>query len=52
VGLTWAYRVCKEPLRLGPRYLQYNSMFVSYWLLDALQRASGNVTRVRQRETV
>jgi N-acetylglucosaminyldiphosphoundecaprenol N-acetyl-beta-D-mannosaminyltransferase len=52
MGLTWAYRVCKEPLRLGPRYLQYNSMFVSYWLLDALQRAGGYATRVRPRETV
>ena len=37
MGLTWAYRLSKEPLRLGPRYLRYNSMFVSYWLWDALR---------------
>jgi len=36
MGLTWAYRVCREPLRLGPRYLRYNSMFVSYLLRDVL----------------
>jgi len=34
MGLTWAYRLCKEPLRLGPRYLRYNSMFVSNTLED------------------
>jgi N-acetylglucosaminyldiphosphoundecaprenol N-acetyl-beta-D-mannosaminyltransferase len=37
-GLTWAYRLWKEPLRLGPRYLRYNSMFVSYLLWDRLRR--------------
>lgn len=36
-GLTWVYRLSKEPLRLGPRYLQYNLTFVLYWLLDALR---------------
>ena len=40
MGLTWAYRLSKEPLRLGPRYLRYNSMFVSYWLWDALRGQS------------
>jgi N-acetylglucosaminyldiphosphoundecaprenol N-acetyl-beta-D-mannosaminyltransferase len=30
-GLTWLYRVCQEPRRLGPRYLKYNSWFL--WLL-------------------
>ena len=25
MGLTWAYRLSKEPLRLGPRYLRYHS---------------------------
>jgi N-acetylglucosaminyldiphosphoundecaprenol N-acetyl-beta-D-mannosaminyltransferase len=37
MGLTWAYRLSKEPLRLGPRYLRYHSMFVSYWLWDILR---------------
>lgn len=37
MGLTWAYRLSKEPLRLGPRYLRYNSMFISYLLWDALR---------------
>jgi N-acetylglucosaminyldiphosphoundecaprenol N-acetyl-beta-D-mannosaminyltransferase len=36
-GLTWTYRLYKEPLRLGPRYLRYNSMFVSYLLWDILR---------------
>jgi len=36
-GLTWAYRLSKEPLRLGPRYLQYNLTFVLYWLWDVLR---------------
>ena len=39
-GLTWAYRLSKEPLRLGPRYLQYNSLFVAYLVRDALSRRS------------
>ena len=37
MGLTWAYRLSKEPLRLGPRYLRYHSMFVSYFLWDVLR---------------
>jgi N-acetylglucosaminyldiphosphoundecaprenol N-acetyl-beta-D-mannosaminyltransferase len=37
MGLTWAYRLGKEPLRLGPRYLRYHSMFISYWLWDVLR---------------
>jgi N-acetylglucosaminyldiphosphoundecaprenol N-acetyl-beta-D-mannosaminyltransferase len=41
-GLTWTYRLYKEPLRLGPRYLRYNSMFVSYLLWDILRRADLN----------
>jgi N-acetylglucosaminyldiphosphoundecaprenol N-acetyl-beta-D-mannosaminyltransferase len=36
MGLTWLYRLSAEPKRLGPRYLQYNSMFVSYLLRDEL----------------
>jgi N-acetylglucosaminyldiphosphoundecaprenol N-acetyl-beta-D-mannosaminyltransferase len=38
MGLTWAYRLSKEPLRLGPRYLRYNSLFLSYLLRDAVSR--------------
>lgn len=38
MGLTWLYRLSKEPLRLGPRYLRYNLMFVSYLLWDVLCR--------------
>jgi N-acetylglucosaminyldiphosphoundecaprenol N-acetyl-beta-D-mannosaminyltransferase len=44
MGLTWAYRLCREPFRLGPRYLRYNSIFLSYLLWDALRgspRGSG-----------
>ena len=37
MGLTWAYRLCREPLRLGPRYLRYNFMFVFYLLWDFLR---------------
>jgi N-acetylglucosaminyldiphosphoundecaprenol N-acetyl-beta-D-mannosaminyltransferase len=36
MGLTWAYRLSKEPLRLGPRYLPYHSILVFYWLWDVL----------------
>jgi N-acetylglucosaminyldiphosphoundecaprenol N-acetyl-beta-D-mannosaminyltransferase len=44
MGLTWAYRFCKEPLRLGPRYLRYNFIFVAYLLWDILRgRAWENV---------
>jgi len=37
MGLTWFYRICKEPLRLGPRYLRYNSLFLFYLLWDGLR---------------
>jgi N-acetylglucosaminyldiphosphoundecaprenol N-acetyl-beta-D-mannosaminyltransferase len=37
MGLTWAFRVWKEPLRLGPRYLRYNSLFLFYLLWDAVR---------------
>ena len=37
MGLTWVYRLCKEPLRLGPRYLRYNSIFIFYLLCDVLR---------------
>lgn len=35
LGLTWLYRMSKEPRRLGPRYIQYNSLFV-YYLIRGL----------------
>jgi N-acetylglucosaminyldiphosphoundecaprenol N-acetyl-beta-D-mannosaminyltransferase len=37
MGLTWAFRLAKEPLRLGPRYLRYNSLFLSYLLWDIVR---------------
>ena len=37
IGLTWACRLSKEPLRLGPRYLRYHLMFISYWLADIIR---------------
>jgi N-acetylglucosaminyldiphosphoundecaprenol N-acetyl-beta-D-mannosaminyltransferase len=44
MGLTWAYRLCKEPIRLGPRYLRYNSMFIMYLIWDMLRgQALGKV---------
>ena len=36
VGLTWFYRLCSEPRRLGPRYLRYNSLFLYNLLRDGL----------------
>ena len=29
-GLTWFYRLCSDPRRLGPRYVRYNSLFALY----------------------
>ena len=43
LGLTWMYRVLHEPSRLGPRYLQYNAIYLYYTVLDRwVQRASPN----------
>jgi N-acetylglucosaminyldiphosphoundecaprenol N-acetyl-beta-D-mannosaminyltransferase len=36
LGLTWLFRMVKEPRRLGPRYLQFNSLFVFYLLRDSI----------------
>ncbi len=36
VGLTWLFRLCSEPRRLGPRYFKYNALFLYYLLLDGL----------------
>ena len=30
-GLTWLFRLWKEPARLGPRYLRYNLLFLRYF---------------------
>ncbi|WCJ58821.1 WecB/TagA/CpsF family glycosyltransferase [Fontisphaera persica] len=35
-GLEWLYRLCREPRRLGPRYLKNNPRFVYYLLLESL----------------
>jgi N-acetylglucosaminyldiphosphoundecaprenol N-acetyl-beta-D-mannosaminyltransferase len=45
MGLTWAYRLSKEPLRLGPRYLRYNLTFIYYWLWDVLRRRASEKVR-------
>ena len=37
LGLTWIFRLCSEPRRLGPRYLRYNLLFLWYLLLDGLR---------------
>lgn len=37
LGLTWLFRLASEPLRLGPRYLRYNSLFLFYLLWDGLR---------------
>ena len=43
LGLTWMYRVFHEPGRLGPRYLQYNAIYLYYTLLDRwVQRANAS----------
>jgi len=36
-GMTWLYRLCSEPRRLGPRYFKWNSLFLLYLLLDGLR---------------
>jgi len=38
-GLTWAYRLSREPRRLGPRYLRYNSLYVAYAAREMLLRS-------------
>jgi len=35
-GLTWLFRLAREPRRLASRYLKYNGLFVWYLLLDNL----------------
>ena len=36
-GLEWLYRFAVEPRRLWKRYVVYNTLFVWYWLTDALR---------------
>lgn len=36
-GLTWIFRMWSEPLRLGPRYLRFNTLFLAYLLADGLR---------------
>lgn len=35
-GLTWLFRLAREPRRLAGRYIQYNALFLFYLLRDAL----------------
>jgi N-acetylglucosaminyldiphosphoundecaprenol N-acetyl-beta-D-mannosaminyltransferase len=44
-GLTWLYRLVKEPARLGPRYLKYNSVFLWCLLKDSLRGRAWRKTR-------
>lgn len=38
-GLTWAYRLLREPRRLGPRYLRYNTLYLAYAAREMLFRS-------------
>ena len=38
-GLTWLYRLCQEPGRMLPRYLSYNTRFVTAFLAERLRLA-------------
>jgi N-acetylglucosaminyldiphosphoundecaprenol N-acetyl-beta-D-mannosaminyltransferase len=37
-GLTWLYRLSAEPARLGPRYVQYNALFVRYFITQLMAK--------------
>jgi N-acetylglucosaminyldiphosphoundecaprenol N-acetyl-beta-D-mannosaminyltransferase len=39
-GLTWAYRLSREPRRLGPRYVRYNTLYLCYAAREMLFRPS------------
>ena len=44
LGLTWVFRLWSEPRRLGPRYFQYNLLFLWYLLRDGFSgRAWGKL---------
>jgi len=36
LGLTWVFRLRSEPRRLGPRYFQYNLLFLWYLVRDGV----------------
>lgn len=38
-GLTWLYRLCQEPGRMLPRYLSYNTRFLTAYLAERLRLA-------------
>ena len=40
LGLTWIYRLCHEPRRLGPRYVRYNALYLYYAVLEWFGRRS------------
>jgi len=40
-GLEWIFRLLAEPRRLWKRYAVYNTLFLSYLLLDFLRRKPG-----------
>lgn len=45
-GLTWVYRLCSEPRRLGQRYIKFNSLYLFYLLWDGIRgRAFKSVLR-------
>jgi N-acetylglucosaminyldiphosphoundecaprenol N-acetyl-beta-D-mannosaminyltransferase len=50
MGLTWAFRLLREPLRLGPRYLRYNSIFLFYLLWDAMRELDPTRKKSQSRE--
>jgi len=39
-GLTWLYRLCSEPRRLGLRYFKWNSLFLFYLFWDGLRSSA------------
>ena len=41
-GLTWVYRLLREPGRLGPRYLRYNALYLYYTFLERPSRRSAS----------
>jgi N-acetylglucosaminyldiphosphoundecaprenol N-acetyl-beta-D-mannosaminyltransferase len=40
-GLGWLFRLLKEPVRLGPRYLKYNTLFICHVLGDLIRGRHG-----------
>ena len=38
LGLTWIYRLSAEPMRLGPRYLEYNALYLRYFIPELLRK--------------